>query len=55
MHGLESALNTTIVGLVVYLGCFTAHTVYSQWSSGLSRYLEEELVQARRAVELRGA
>lgn len=53
VSGLHSALNTTILGLVVYIVCYAAHAFYAQQSVNLSADLEEELNQARRALEAR--
>lgn len=51
--GLKTALNTTILGLVVYLTCFTAHALLSQQSVNLGQDLEEELNELRRALQRR--
>lgn len=55
VEGLHGALNTTVLGLVVYLTCYVAHAVYGQWSVNLGQDLEEDLNQARRALRARGA
>lgn len=53
--GLQSALNTTVLGLVVYIVCYVAHAFYSQLSVNLGQDLEEELNTARRALATRAA
>lgn len=49
--GLKTALNTTILGLVVYLSCYAAHAWLTQQSSNLSQDLEEDLNEVRRALK----
>ena len=51
--GLKTALNTTVLGLVVYLTCFTAHALLAQQSVNLGQDLEEDLNELRRAVQRR--
>ena len=53
MEGLHGALNTTILGLVVYIICYVAHAFYAQQSLNLSQDLEEELNQVQRALRAR--
>lgn len=48
--GLQTALNTTVLGLLVYLATYVAHAMFSQMSSNLGQDLEEELNEARRAL-----
>jgi biopolymer transport protein ExbB/TolQ len=48
--GLQTALNTTIFGLLVYVGTYVAHAVFSQLSANLGHDLEEDLNEARRAL-----
>ena len=50
ISGLQTALNTTIFGLIVYLGCYVAHSFFSQLSANLGHDLEEDLNEARRAL-----
>ncbi len=50
MDGLKTALNTTILGLLVYIACYVAHAFFAQKSHNLAGDLEEELNQARRAM-----
>ncbi|MBL4846210.1 MAG: MotA/TolQ/ExbB proton channel family protein [Planctomycetes bacterium] len=52
--GLHSALNTTVLGLVVYIVCHVAHAYFSQLSANLGQDLEEELNTTRRALATRG-
>ncbi len=54
MQGLNGALNTTILGLVVYILAYVAHAYFAQKSHNLSQDLEEELNTARRALLTRG-
>lgn len=51
--GLQTALNTTVLGLIVYLTTFVAHAWLAQKSANLSQDLEEDLNEARRALEAR--
>ena len=51
VSGLHSALNTTILGLVVYIICYTAHAFFAQQSVNLGQDLEEDLNQAQRAMD----
>lgn len=51
VSGLHSALNTTILGLVVYITCYTAHAFFAQQSVNLGQDLEEDLNQAQRAMD----
>jgi biopolymer transport protein ExbB len=53
VNGLHSALNTTVLGLVVYIVCYAAHAFFAQQSVNLSQDLEEDLNQARRALDAR--
>jgi len=48
--GLQTALNTTIFGLTVYLATYVAHSFFSQLSANLGHDLEEDLNEARRAL-----
>ena len=50
MSGLHSALNTTILGLVVYIICYVFHAFYAQKSVNLGQDLEEDLNTQRRAL-----
>lgn len=52
--GLQSALNTTILGLVVYIVCYVAHAFFSQLSVNLGQDLEEDLNTTRRALATKG-
>ena len=49
--GLKTALNTTVLGLIVYLAGYTAHAWLAQQSSNLSQDLEEDLNEVRRALK----
>ena len=49
MDGLHGALNTTVLGLVVYIVCYVAHAFYAQKTLNLRQDLEEDLNHARRA------
>jgi biopolymer transport protein ExbB len=51
--GLQTALNTTVLGLIVYLLAYVAHSTFSQMSTNLMQDLEEDLNETRRAVEAR--
>jgi biopolymer transport protein ExbB/TolQ len=51
--GLKTALNTTVLGLIVYLGCYCAHALFLQTSANLSQDLEEDLNEVRRAQKHR--
>ena len=51
--GLQGALNTTILGLVVYITCYAAHAFYAQQSVNLGMDLEEDLNQTQRALGAR--
>lgn len=53
LQGLNGALNTTILGLVVYILCYVAHAFFAQKSHNLSQDLEEDLNQTRRALRAR--
>lgn len=53
VSGLQSALNTTILGLVVYVICYTAHAFFAQQSVNLGQDLEEDLNQANRSLRSR--
>ncbi len=55
VSGLHSALNTTVLGLVVYIVCYAAHALFAQQSVNLGQDLEEDLNQAHRAIEARKA
>jgi len=55
MNGLHGALNTTILGLVVYICCYVAHAYFAQKSLNLGQDLEEDLNQAHRALDGLGA
>lgn len=50
ISGLHSALNTTILGLVVYITCYVAHAFFAQQSVNLGMDLEEDLNQTERAM-----
>ncbi|MGE0709586.1 MAG: MotA/TolQ/ExbB proton channel family protein [Planctomycetota bacterium] len=54
VNGLHSALNTTILGLVVYILCYVAHALFAQLSFNLGQDLEEDLNTTRRALLSRG-
>ncbi|MBX3470959.1 MAG: MotA/TolQ/ExbB proton channel family protein [Planctomycetes bacterium] len=51
--GLQTALNTTVLGLIVYLTAYVAHALFAQMSTNLSQDLEEDLNEARRALDAR--
>jgi biopolymer transport protein ExbB len=51
--GLQTALNTTVLGLIVYLATYVAHAVFAQRSQNLMQDLEEDLNEARRALAAR--
>lgn len=51
--GLQTSLNTTVLGLIVYLTAYVAHAFFGQMSSNLSQDLEEDLNETRRALEAR--
>ena len=53
VQGLQGALNTTILGLVVYVCCYTAHAFFAQQSVNLGQDLEEDLNQANRSLRRR--
>jgi biopolymer transport protein ExbB/TolQ len=53
VSGLHSALNTTILGLVVYIICYVAHAFFAQQSVNLGMDLEEDLNQTERALKAR--
>lgn len=55
LDGLYGALNTTVLGLFVYVTCYTAHAFFAQQSANLGADLEEDLNQARRALLKRRA
>ncbi len=55
VSGLHSALNTTILGLVVYIICYAAHAFFAQQSVNLGMDLEEDLNQAQRSIDARKA
>lgn len=50
LEGLYGALNTTVLGLFVYVTCYTAHAFFAQQSTNLGADLEEDLNQVRRAL-----
>lgn len=51
--GLQTALNTTVLGLIVYLMAYVAHAIFAQASQNLMQDLEEDLNETRRALEAR--
>jgi biopolymer transport protein ExbB len=51
VRGLHGALNTTVLGLVVYVVTYTAHAFFAQQSVNLSNDLEEDLNTTRRALD----
>jgi biopolymer transport protein ExbB len=53
ISGLKTALNTTVLGLIVYLVAYVAHAFFAQWSANLMQDLEEDLNEAKRAQEAR--
>jgi biopolymer transport protein ExbB len=53
VRGLHGALNTTVLGLVVYVLCYAAHAFFAQQSVNLSQDLEEDLNTTRRALDAR--
>jgi biopolymer transport protein ExbB len=55
VKGLQTALNTTVLGLVVYLATYVAHALFLQLSQNLGSDLEEDLNDARRAILARRA
>ena len=54
INGMQGALNTTVLGLVVYITCYVAHAFFAQLSVNLGQDLEEELNTTRRALLSRG-
>ena len=50
IDGLQGALNTTILGLVVYVVCYAGHAFFAQQSLNLAQDLEEDLNVTRRAL-----
>jgi biopolymer transport protein ExbB len=54
VNGMHSALNTTVLGLVVYIVCYVAHAFFAQLSVNLGQDLEEELNTTRRALVGKG-
>jgi biopolymer transport protein ExbB len=55
VKGLQTALNTTVLGLLVYLATYVAHSLFLQLSQNLGADLEEDLNEARRAIVARRA
>jgi len=53
VQGLHGALNTTILGLIVYVLCYAAHAFFAQRSLNLRQDLEEDLNETRRALRSR--
>lgn len=53
VSGLQTALNTTIFGLLVFLVAHVAHAVFAQASANLGADLEEDLNEVRRALDAR--
>lgn len=51
--GLSVALNTTIIGLVIYLITYTFLTWFTSRSTKLSQELKELLTEAKRSIEAR--
>lgn len=53
VSGLQVALNTTVLGLIVYLLAYVAHAIFATKSANLAQDLEEDLNETRRALEAR--